>query len=235
VQVRNVKINEAICRIPTLAIHLARGTGTKLEINTETHLPAVISSVVKAELGAKSSSENAQHHSVLIDLVAKELNCDPNHIDDFELQLCEVQPSIIGGAKKEFIFSGRLDNLCSVYCGLRALIDTTADVSNLQDEKSIRLLAVFDHEEIGSTSTSGARGTLMTDSINRIANAFVDTPNANEIIERATQKSFMISSDMAHGIHPNYSGKHAKSHGPKFHEGVVIKTNVNQRYATVSK
>ena len=234
VQIRNVKIDDAICRIPTLAIHLARGTGTKLEINTETHLPAVIASVVKAELGGKSESKNGQHHSVLIDLLATELNCDPNHIDDFELQLCEVQPSTIGGAKKEFIYSGRLDNLCSVYCGLRALIDTTADDSNLAEEESIRLLAVFDHEEIGSTSTSGARGTLMTDSINRITNAFAASPNIDEVVERTTQKSYLISSDMAHGIHPNYPSKHEKNHGPKFHDGVVIKTNVNQRYATVS-
>ena len=99
----------------------------------------------------------------------KEKKFDWYACDDFELQLCEVQPSTIGGAKKEFIYSGRLDNLCSVYCGLRALIDTTADDSNLAEEESIRLLAVFDHEEIGSTSTSGARGTLMTDSINRIS------------------------------------------------------------------
>ena len=189
---------------------------------------------MKAELGGKSESKNGQHHSVLIDLLATELNCDPNHIDDFELQLCEVQPSTIGGAKKEFIYSGRLDNLCSVYCGLRALIDTTADDSNLAEEESIRLLAVFDHEEIGSTSTSGARGTLMTDSINRITNAFAASPNIDEVVERTTQKSYLISSDMAHGIHPNYPSKHEKNHGPKFHDGVVIKTNVNQRYATVS-
>ena len=72
----------------------------------------------------------------------------------------------------------------------------------------------------------------MTDSINRITNAFSDVPNDYDVVERMTQKSYLISSDMAHGIHPNYTGKHAKNHGPKFHEGVVIKTNVNQRYAT---
>ena len=59
-------------------------------------------------MGGKTESKNGQHHSVLIDLLATELNCDPNHIDDFELQLCEVQPSTIGGAKKEFIYSQML-------------------------------------------------------------------------------------------------------------------------------
>ena len=230
-------------------------------------MPAVIASVVKAELGkeALSSADGKQHHTVLIELLAAELGCEPSHIEDFELQLCDVQPSTIGGVKEEFIYSGRLDNLCSVFCGLQALIDTTTGTESLKDEESVRLLAVFDHEEIGryvisnnctfeeedltalnytqclqhnirtytlSSSTSGARGTLMTDSINRITNAFSTVPNDNDVVERMTQKSYLISSDMAHGIHPNYTGKHAKNHGPKFHEGVVIKTNVNQRYAT---
>ena len=84
-----------------------------------------------------------------MELLAAELGCDPGHIQDFELQLCDVQPSTIGGAKQEFIYSGRLDNLCSVFCGLRALLDTTTGTESLQDEESIRLLAVFDHEEIG--------------------------------------------------------------------------------------
>ena len=45
--------------------------------------------------------------------------CDTHEIVDFELQVCDVQPSVIGGAAREFIYSGRLDNLASSFCALR--------------------------------------------------------------------------------------------------------------------
>ncbi len=67
---------------------------------------------------------------------------------DFELSVCDTQPSCIGGARKEFIFSGRLDNLASSFCALRALLDTCEDAASLIDESCIRAVALFDNEEV---------------------------------------------------------------------------------------
>ena len=39
--------------------------------------------------------------------------CQADDIKDFELQLCDSQPSCVGGVCSEFVLSGRLDNLCS--------------------------------------------------------------------------------------------------------------------------
>lgn len=246
-----LKIERPICRVPMLAVHLDRGTGTKVTINTETHLPAVLATSVKNQLFSKkedaasagegkqdegdepiAGSPAANHHSVLLNLIAEELNCAPGDIMDFDLQLCDTQPSAIGGVHDEFIFSGRMDNLFSVYCATEALLSSSPDEASLADETCIRMVCAYDHEEVGSRSHQGAMGTITKDAVRRVTMAL--TGNNVEAPERATQASLLISSDMAHAVHPNYASKHEARHGPKLHGGVVIKTNVNQRYATTA-
>ena len=45
-------------------------------------------------------------------------------------------------------------------------------------------------------------------------------------------RSFLLSADMAHGVHPNYPEKLHVDHQPRIHEGIVLKINANQRYMT---
>jgi len=154
----------------------------------------------------------------------------PTLLQDFELQLCDTQPSAIGGALGEFIFSGRLDNLCSSYQALRALIDSSSSESSLVNEKHIRLIALFDHEECGSGSAQGAASSLLPTNMRRIAEAL--GVNNEDDFSRTFHHSFIVSADMAHACHPNYAEKHDPGLQPKIHGGLVIKHNVNQRYAT---
>ena len=87
--------------------------------------------------------------------MAEELGCDAHEIVDFELEVCDTQPSVVGGAAREFIYSGRLDNLASSFCALKALIEA-GNGGNLAEETGVRMIALFDNEEVGSDSTSGA-------------------------------------------------------------------------------
>ncbi|KAF7833954.1 putative aspartyl aminopeptidase [Senna tora] len=247
---RLVRIEEPIMRIPTLAIHLdRRGVNEGFKANTQSQLLPILATSVKAELNKpaaengpvegvqndgkkeneKTGSNNWKHHSVLLQLLASKLGCQPDDICDFELQACDTQPSIVAGAAKEFIFSGRLDNLFMSFCSLKALIDSTSSGSSLDEESGVRMVALFDHEECGSNSAQGAGSPVMLNALSRVTNSFSSDP---KLLDKAIQRSFLVSADMAHALHPNYMDKHEENHQPKLHGGLVIKHNANQRYAT---
>ncbi|KAL0464109.1 UNVERIFIED_CONTAM: putative aspartyl aminopeptidase [Sesamum latifolium] len=245
---RLVRTEEPIMRIPTLAIHLDRDVNDGFKVNKQTHLAPVLATSVKAELNKpapengsaetassdgkkldEKTSTRQKHHSLLLQLIATQAGCEPDDICDFELQACDTQKSVIAGALKEFIFSGRLDNLCMSFCSLKALIDSTSAESSLQEETGIRMVALFDHEEVGSDSAQGAGSPVMLDALSRITNSFSSDAR---LLPIAIQRSFLVSADMAHALHPNYMDKHEENHQPKMHSGLVIKHNANQRYAT---
>ncbi|MBA0710294.1 hypothetical protein Golax_025279, partial [Gossypium laxum] len=232
---RLVRIEEPIMRVPTLAIHLdSRGVNDGFKVNTQNHLLPVLATSVKVELN-KEFAENG-HHAILTQIIATKLGCQPDQICDFELQACDTQPSIVAGAAKEFIFSGRLDNLCMSFCSLKALIDATSSESDLENESGVGMVALFDHEEVGSNSAQGAGSPAMLDALSRITNSFTSDSKVFTaplpMLTKAIQRSFLVSADMAHALHPNYMDKHEENHQPKLHGGLVIKHNANQRYAT---
>jgi len=241
---RLVKVDRAVCRISTLAIHLDRAVNDGFAVNFQQHMAPILASSVKAALEKPTTSEsdgnktaaaspvaNERHHPLFLKLIADELSCEPGEIIDFDLQLCDTQPSAIGGVKNEFIFSGRLDNLVSCYTSLRALVETTTDEA-LKDAAGIRMIMHFDHEEVGSESSSGAACAMTTDALRRIVLALNPGSEFEGLDERTRRASFCVSSDMAHALHPNYTDRHEPGHAPKIHGGLVIKHNANQRYAT---
>jgi aspartyl aminopeptidase len=99
----------------------------------------------------------------------------------------------------------------------QALIDS----GGLEGEAGVRAVALFDHEEVGSASSTGAGGPLMRDAITRITRAAAGGgggAGAADCVERCLQRSFLVSADMAHGLHPNYADKHEPDHKPEFHK-----------------
>eukprot|EP00462_Mataza_sp_D1_P018643 CAMPEP_0175139328 /NCGR_PEP_ID=MMETSP0087-20121206/10841_1 /TAXON_ID=136419 /ORGANISM="Unknown Unknown, Strain D1" /LENGTH=476 /DNA_ID=CAMNT_0016422325 /DNA_START=42 /DNA_END=1472 /DNA_ORIENTATION=- len=235
-----VRVNKPILRIPNLAIHLNREIYDKgFKPNKEDHCVPVIASAIKQALSdtgeqppsakkqkteaADSKQDSQDHHQVLLQLLAAELGVHAQQIHDFELSVYDTQPSALGGAYDEFVNSGRLDNLCMSYVCLRALIDSSVDLSQ---ESQIRMVALFDNEEIGSSSTMGAASNMMSSVLTRL--------NGAETLDAAVRSSLLVSCDMAHALHPNYPEKHEGRHRPEMHKGLVLKQNANQRYATSS-
>jgi aspartyl aminopeptidase len=264
-EARLIRINRPVCRVPNLAVHF--GGSEPFTFNKETQL-FPIAGLVSAELNrtgktaaqAKQEEGNKdstfapirpatqRHHPYFVELVAKEAGCTPDDILDFELSLYDVQPACIGGINNEFIYSARLDNLGMTYCAVEGLIQSVASPSALKDESTIRLIACFDHEEIGSTSAQGAASNMLPAVIRRLsclafssddseksydkvshADASADLSTA---YEQTLATSFLISADMAHSVNPNYGGNYEAEHRPHMNEGTVIKINANVRYAT---
>lgn len=232
---RLVHVQKAILRVPNICIHLQRDINDKFCINKETHtLPILATEVLnkklkeagEVEVEKEKKTESSKHHSALIKTLCENANCKPEDIIDMELVLADTQPAIIGGVYDEFIFAPRLDNLMSTFCALRALVESTDE--GLTEERNVRMITLYDNEEVGSESAQGAASMLTEHVIRRICQSI------NSPFEKTIANSFLLSADQAHAVHPNYPEKHEENHKPAFHGGPVIKINANQRYATTA-
>ena len=155
-------------------------------------------------------------------LVANAAGVDEKQIIAHDLFLYNRTPGILWGAEKEFISSPKLDDLHSAFASFRGF-------TMGKKEKNISLYALFDNEEVGSGTAQGAGSTFLTNTIHRIA--FALGKNYDET-EAMIAKSFMISADNGHAIHPNHSEYADPINAPILNGGVVIKFNAQQRYAT---
>ena len=187
----------AVARVPNLAIHLYRADAPTVE--RQAHTPPV--------LGGDRP---------LMELVGESAGVDPQRIVSHELITADAQRGELLG---DLLAAGRLDNLSSVWASLEALL---AAKDTAQD---ILVLAAFNHEEVGSASTTGAGGPLLERVLTRIAREVGEPFDV-------FAESFQVSADAAHAVHPNYPEKHDPTHRPRLNGGPVLKINANQRYAS---
>ena len=180
-----------------------------------------------------------RHHPYLVELIAKEAKVEVSEIQDFEMLLYDTQKSCIGGLNEELLFSPRLDNLGMSFCAIAGLINSLHDSSSLDKDSTIRLISLFDHEEIGSNTAQGADSNMLPSVIERLS--VIERSDGGEgetgldsSYYRSLSRSFLVSADMAHSVNPNYAGKYEPDHRPEMNKGTVIKINANARYATNS-
>jgi aspartyl aminopeptidase len=221
-ETRLVKLERPVCRIPNLAIHLDREVNTRgLVLNPQTHLLPM--------LGIEPAGKEKKKESILRPLIAAELeragqSAAPDDILGYDLCLYDVARASLGGMDGELVFSARLDNLASCHAALEALLAATSSV------RQTRVIALYDHEEIGSLSAAGARSRFLESLLDRLASGFQGS--GRESTSQAFARSLLVSADMAHAVHPNYADKHDRQHRPLIGRGPVLKTNASQSYAT---
>lgn len=196
-----------LLRIPQLAIHLDREQGSELKLERQRHLQPVFGVGAADILG-----DVAARAEVAVDSIA-----------GYDLLTVDSAAPARFGIRRELFAAARLDNLISVHASMHALGGAPGDAGH------ISMLAAFDHEELGSASRSGASGPFLAEVLERIAAGFgADAEDR----ARSLAGSWCISADAAHSVHPNYAEKHDPVTQPMAGNGVVLKLNANQRYAT---
>jgi len=209
-----VNINKPILVIPNLAIHMNRNVNQGVELNKQKDMLPLMSLI----------NENLEKGNYLVGAIAKELGVEQQEILDFDLFLYEFEKGTIMGLNDEFISSPRLDDLAMVHSGITAI--TRAEIKS-----STNVVACFDNEEVGSTSKQGADSQLLSNLLERIV---LSMGGDRQDFFRAIAKSFMISGDLAHAVHPNVGEKHDPQSRPVINKGPVIKLSANMKYTTDS-
>lgn len=208
-----VKFDQALLRLPNLAIHMNREVNDKgLVLNKQTQLPLLFA---ESAPGVEAEQQFMQH-------LAQGLDVDAADILTFDLNVFDTQKGAFWGPHQEYIANSQLDNLASCHAAITAL--TTS-----QSHQATSVCALFDHEEVGSESAAGASGSFLTDVLQRIS----ATQNLNQQdYLRAIANSFFVSADMAHAYHPNHPTAYEPCHHVHVNKGPVIKINANQRYSS---
>jgi aspartyl aminopeptidase len=204
---RLVKIDEPVLRVPQLAIHLAEDRGS-VALDPQRHVNAV--------WGAGGNCRS------FLQYVAGRADIDAADVLGADLMTHDVQPSALVGADHDLLSAPRLDNQATCYAGLEALLAA-------EPRGYLPVLALFDHEEVGSASDHGAQSNLLTTVLERIVLA---EGGSREDYLRRLPVSLVASGDMAHATHPNYPERHEPGHLIEVNAGPVLKVQPNLRYAT---
>lgn len=210
---RLVKLDQPMLRLPNLAIHMNREVNDKgLLLNKQTELPLIFG---QCEAGVDAEQ-------AFLSQLAQSAHANAADILSFELNVFDTQKGSFWGAKQAFIANSQLDNLASCHAALSALLAT-------ENPMATTVCALFDHEEVGSESATGASGSFLSDVLQRISSSQQLDDDARL---QAMARSFLVSADMAHAYHPNHPSAYEPCHHVLVNHGPVIKTNANHRYAS---
>ncbi|MEG0843174.1 MAG: M18 family aminopeptidase [Romboutsia sp.] len=207
-----VNLGKPICIIPNIAIHMNRSINDGYAFNKQKDMLPLVGLL----------NENLEKDNFMLREIAKKLDVTIEEIIDFDLFLYEFEKGSIIGPNEEFISTGRLDNLSMAHASLHGLIDASGT-------KGINVVAVFDNEEVGSSTKQGADSNMLLNILERIC---ISLGKDREGFFTSIYSSFMISADLAHAIHPNVVEKHDPTNKPVMGKGPVIKINANQSYTS---
>ncbi len=217
-EVRLWRTDRALLRVPQLAIHLDRGVNDQgLVLNPQQHLTPIWG------LGSQVGDFRG--------FLADELSIDAADLLTWDVMAHDLTPSTLAGRHRELVSAPRLDNLASCHAAITALIGLADPDGRVAGPGLVPVVCLFDHEEIGSQSATGADSSMLPVILERIARA---SGLDRDGFLRALAGSFCVSADGAHATHPNYADRHEPNHLITLDGGPTLKVNSNVRYASDS-
>lgn len=201
--------------IPNLAIHLNRKVNEGFEYNAQDHLVALASvSPGDADGGATE---------LLRELAAHSAGREPADVSEVEAVLFDPEPGVPIGLDASLYQAPRVDNLAGCYTNLEAFL--------VAGDSRPRVLALYNHEEIGSQTGEGAQAGLIEQLLGRLV---VAAGGDQEDVIVAMERSVVVSNDAGHALHPSYAEKYDPDYAPLPGNGPVLKVSGTYRYATTT-
>ncbi|MDO5133457.1 MAG: M18 family aminopeptidase [Eubacteriales bacterium] len=209
IETKLVNVDRDLLIIPSLAIHMNREANDGFKYNAQTDLLPLF-------------RETGEGDGSFLSLIAEEAGVQPDRILDMDLYLYSRVKAVRVGLNREFVASGRLDDLQCSFASLEGFL-------RAKPRESVAVHCVFDNEEVGSVTKQGAGGTFLSDVLHRINTGL---GRSEEEYLRALASSFLVSADNAHSVHPNHPEKADPVNRPVMNGGIVIKYSANQKYTT---
>lgn len=217
--IRYVDFERPLLSIPNLAIHINREVNKGVELNRQTDMLPLFGMEEKTKEDEQNKTKLAEF---FMDALAEELQVEKSDILDYELSVYNVDEPMFTGFHKEFISAPRLDNLTSSFALVKA-------VASQERSEGINMAVIFDHEEIGSRTKQGAGSVLLSMVLEKIYEAI---GVSRTVFMENMAEALVLSVDVSHGYHPNYSGKYDITNKPVLGGGICIKEACSQAYAT---
>ena len=209
-EMRLLDIKKPMLIIPNLSIHVNKDVNKGVELNRQIDMLPLLSMV----------NEDISEEQFFLGLLAKELGIEKSRILDYDMYIYNREDGSFVGANDDFVSCPRLDNLTSVWSLLKG-------IHTGRRKEGINLIALFDNEEIGSRTKQGADSSLLTIILEKIVTGL---GFAKDSLYRELTDGFLLSVDVAHGVHPNHPEKYDPTNYTALNEGIVLKIDSNQKY-----
>ncbi len=209
---RIVDFERPICTVPNLAIHLNREINKGVELNRQKDMLPLCAML----------DETWNRDGFFMEYLAEELSVRPEEILDYELYVYNCEEGCVLGLNNDFISAPRLDNITSVEACVQAILKDPA-------ASGVHMIALYDNEEIGSRTKQGADSVLLSMIVEKLYTAL---DYSREDLIRETLEGFLLSVDVAHGLHPNRPEKSDPTNVDLLNRGIILKRAASQSYAT---
>lgn len=215
-----IRLPGTVGSIPSLAGHFGSAVADIRKANFETNVVPVVSA--SSELDPPASQEelaspiSKKHPLQLLRAIAEEANCRVEDIVDMELELfSDEKANPAAGLGKNLLYSSRMDDKLCSFVAIKALIE-----SEEGHDHTTTVVALYDNEEIGSLSRTGAQNKLMEVLFNTISRSLHATVDDEY---QALGNSIALSADVTHAVNPNYVHAYSENLMPKLNTGMTIK------------